>query len=93
MDEFDVAVVIFARAAGVDRKDAGDRAVTAVRQQLSGANSLPLPGPGDGNRRVRLAGIRDLTGAAVSGYLNLTPNAQVYKLAGFGAPEREATDG
>jgi hypothetical protein len=85
MDEFDVAVVVFCRAVGVDERDAESRAQAAVQQTLLNAElfSNRLTG-----QSVQAAGVMPLSAASSSGYLRTVPGPLAYKYAGLTAPQK-----
>lgn len=78
-DEFDVAVVVFARAGGVDAPDAAHRAEMAIREAIGAA--LPLPHRNDTvkGRVVRFISVMEVGMAAGNGYLWTQPTIKAFR--------------
>lgn len=90
MDEFDVAVVVFVRAQGVDERDAENRAEGAVRQVLRNEELMarsPVPG-----QRTVVVATAPLGAVMGNGYLTARPSAKAFKQAGLDAPRQAVTD-
>jgi hypothetical protein len=85
MDEFDVAVVIFCRAQGVDEWDAENRAEAAVAAKLRDTDLVGLRLPGQMTKSVAVV---PLGQAVAAGYLKASPSAKPYKMAGFSEPRK-----
>lgn len=87
--DYDVAVVVFARAPGVDVGDASDRARAAVRAALVdasvtiGPHGLPIVAvPRDTDNTVTIADAQELSSAFVN-YLVVTPARRLYRDRGL----------
>jgi hypothetical protein len=85
MDEFDVAVVIFCRAQGVDEWDAENRAEAAVAAKLRDTDLVGLRLPGQMTKSVAVV---PLGQAVAAGYLKASPSAKPYNMAGFSEPRK-----
>jgi hypothetical protein len=71
MDEYDVAVVVFCRTEGADRRDAASRAEAAVAQTM---RDTGLVGPRQPGQLTRAVAVVPLEQAMASGYLSARPS-------------------
>lgn len=82
MNEYDVAVVVYCRAEGVDFSDAQSRAERALLDFVLTFNGAELPNTL--SPEVQIAGFSGLSHAHVT----LSPDSTAYRRAGMGPVER-----
>lgn len=78
-EEFDVAVVVFARAAGADASDAAHRVERAVQDAVGQERPLPHRQDTVKGRVVRFINVMEVGMAAGNGYLWTRPTIKAFR--------------